>query len=77
MAERWFSKAALLGSSLAQYELGRMYQHGIGVRTDLKEAISWYEKAAAQGDKKSEAIIEEIRSKPEETLLFSITAPLP
>ena len=27
-----------------------MYQHGIGVRQDSIEAVSWYRKAAEQGD---------------------------
>ncbi len=33
----------------AQYELGRKYDHGIGVPEDYAEAEKWYRKAAEQG----------------------------
>ncbi|TAH01778.1 MAG: sel1 repeat family protein, partial [Sphingobacteriales bacterium] len=43
------SKAAEQGYARAQYNLGLMYEEGIGVLQDKKEAISWYFKAAEQG----------------------------
>lgn len=37
----------------ARYDLGRMYELGMGVDKDLAKAISWYEKAAQQGHQKA------------------------
>lgn len=37
------------GSSNAQFELGRMFENGIGVARDPQQAAFWYGKAAAQG----------------------------
>lgn len=41
---------ASLGNTLAEYELGQIYQHGMGVAPDAVEAIHNYELAAAQDD---------------------------
>ncbi len=38
------------GDAQAQYELGFMYDRGLGVPQDYKEAASWYRKAAEQGN---------------------------
>ena len=41
---------AAKGDAHAQYELGYMYDRGLGVHQDFKEAASWYRKAAEQGN---------------------------
>jgi len=38
-----------IGDATAQYNLARMYNKGRGVTQDDKEAVKWYQKAAAQG----------------------------
>ncbi|MEO7954505.1 MAG: tetratricopeptide repeat protein [Polaromonas sp.] len=38
------------GSTSAQFELGRMFENGIGVGRDPQQAVFWYGQAAAQGD---------------------------
>ncbi len=38
------------GYADAQYNLGLMYDNGLGVPQDDKEAVKWYRKAADQGD---------------------------
>ena len=38
------------GSIAAQYNLGMLYNNGIGRRQDAKFAFKWFEKAAAAGD---------------------------
>ena len=35
---------------MAQDKLGDMYADGLGVTKDVKVAMSWYEKAGAQGN---------------------------
>lgn len=37
-------------NSQAQFKLGKMYFHGQGVAEDEKMAVSWFRKAAAQGN---------------------------
>ena len=38
------------GNADAQHNLGFMYMHGYGVAQDYAEAVTWYRKAADQGD---------------------------
>ena len=38
------------GDAEAQYNLGVMYEHSLGVPQDYKEAFKWYRLAAEQGD---------------------------
>ena len=42
--------AADQGNSVAQYELGVMYDEGRGVIQDYKESVRWYRLSADQGD---------------------------
>ncbi len=44
-------QASRLGHPKAQYRLGWIYEHGIGVAHDLAKAKEWYRKAAANGDR--------------------------
>ena len=44
----------------AQYELGQIYEQGIGTRVDYTKALRWYHKAAKQGDQNSLYRIEKL-----------------
>lgn len=44
-----FSQAAAQGNTSALYGLGMMYNEGLGVRRNYKEAAAWHQKAAEQG----------------------------
>jgi TPR repeat protein len=44
-----FRSLADQGHAVAQYDLGRMYYEGLGVRRNVGEALSWFRLAAAQG----------------------------
>jgi TPR repeat protein len=44
-----FRSAAQQGIAIAQYNLGQMYNQGIGIAQDYKEAVHWYKLAAEQG----------------------------
>lgn len=46
-------KGALSGNAEAQFNLGRMYSKGYGVKQNLKQAIYWYTKSADQGHLKA------------------------
>ena len=43
------------GISVAQYNLGLMYENAQGVPQDHKEAVKWFRKAAEQGDSDAQA----------------------
>lgn len=45
----WFRKAAGQGVANARYNLGVLYQQGLGVPKDMREAIKWYRAAADIG----------------------------
>ncbi len=45
----WFTKSAEKGMANAHYNLGVMYQQGLGVPQDAAAALGWYEKAAQLG----------------------------
>ncbi len=45
----WFGKAAGQGIANARYNLGVLYQQGLGVPKNMREAIKWYRAAADLG----------------------------
>jgi TPR repeat protein len=45
----WLRKAAAQNFAAAEYDLGVVYETGMGVPKDLNSAKSWYKKAADQG----------------------------
>jgi hypothetical protein len=45
-----YRQAADRGLSVAQYDVGRMYQDGLGVPVDYEEALKWFRLAALQGN---------------------------
>lgn len=49
MAVQWYRKAAAQGYPAAQYKLGEMYWHGIGVARDVMASAKWYLMAAELG----------------------------
>ncbi len=44
----WFMQEAQAGNAVAQYGLAHMFQYGLGVPKDVKQAAYWYHQAAAQ-----------------------------
>ncbi len=48
-ANKWVAMAAEKNDPNAQFNLGLSYEAGLGVEKDIKRAIYWYEKSAAQG----------------------------
>ena len=50
----WFREAAVGGVANARYNLGVLYQQGLGVERDLNKAISWYRAAAKLGHPEAE-----------------------
>jgi TPR repeat protein len=48
-AANWFREAAIQGLPNAQYNLGVLYERGLGVREDETRALLWYHSAAEQG----------------------------
>lgn len=50
LAYEEFLAAARKGHADSQFNLGLMYEQGIGIGKDEKEAVVWYGKSAAQGN---------------------------
>ena len=48
-AATWFREAAINGLAVAQFNLGAMYETGIGAPRDETRALLWYHSAAEQG----------------------------
>ncbi|MEQ8586615.1 MAG: peptidoglycan-binding protein [Thalassobaculaceae bacterium] len=48
-AATWFREAAINGLDVAQFNLGVMYETGLGVPEDQTRALLWYHSAAEQG----------------------------
>lgn len=46
---KWVRVAAELNEPLAQFELGTLYEYGVGVPADLQEAARWYLLSAQRG----------------------------
>ena len=45
-----YQSAADKGNAAAQYALGQVYEHGhLDLKKDKAQALTWYQKAAAQG----------------------------
>lgn len=40
---------AAIGDTIAQFDIGQMYQYGVGVEKDINQAIKYYELAVQQG----------------------------
>jgi TPR repeat protein len=51
------------GIAVAQFNLGGMYQDGLGVSQDDEEAVNWYRKAAEQGHKVAKLRLDKMKSK--------------
>ena len=49
-AIRWYKLAGKLGNVDAQFNLGLMYEKGLGVAEDHQEAIKWYILSAEYGN---------------------------
>jgi len=50
LAFKEFSASAKDGHADSQFNLGLMYEYGIGVGKDEREALAWYQKSAEQGN---------------------------
>ncbi|MDO6761475.1 tetratricopeptide repeat protein [Tamlana sp. 2_MG-2023] len=45
-----FTEAAKAGHVYAQYNLGLMYEQGLGTNKNLEEAVHWYRESSMQGN---------------------------
>jgi localization factor PodJL len=63
LAAQWFRRAADLGLVDSQYNLGRLYEQGLGVNQNPAEAYKWYLVAARSGDGESRQSAERVRAK--------------
>jgi TPR repeat protein len=48
-AFEWYTEAATEAHQRAQFELAECYRSGVGVKKNLKKAITWYSRVEEQG----------------------------
>jgi hypothetical protein len=58
-----YRKAADQGNADAQFCLAVMYNEGRGVPHDPGQAVSWYRRAAEQGNKPSKAVLAKLNQR--------------
>lgn len=56
-ARVWYTKAADQGHIAAAFNLGSLFQNGLGGRVDVRRALEWYGRAAIHGDHEAEFAI--------------------
>ncbi len=59
-AFEWYLKAAVAGYEKSQLVVGLMFLEGVGVPLSLHEAMTWLQRAAAQGSEEAKQVIAEI-----------------
>jgi Zn-dependent protease with chaperone function len=57
-----YLRAAKLGNPWAEYEVGRMYLVGIGVKPDRQQAIDWFRISAGHGHKQARIALERLQA---------------
>ncbi|MGC4043610.1 MAG: tetratricopeptide repeat protein [Armatimonas sp.] len=63
-AAEWFKKAADKNHTTACYNLGILYETGLGVDKNVDEAKQWYEKAAKYGHQKAKDAVARLTTEP-------------
>ena len=56
-ALQYYTLAAEQGNAAAQYNCGLMYYEGYGTEIDFAEALKWFERSAAQGQKEAQEAV--------------------
>lgn len=62
-ALRWFTSAAEYGLADSQFNLGVIYENGVGVAADLAQAYKWYALAAKAGDSDAKGLRDALKAK--------------
>ena len=59
-AFQYYLKAIEKGNMYSQYNLGLLFQYGLGVKADSAEAVKWYRKSANQGYEEAKKKLKEL-----------------
>ncbi|KAJ1550929.1 hypothetical protein HK096_004181, partial [Nowakowskiella sp. JEL0078] len=57
----WAQKSAETGLAKAEYAVGYYFEHGIGVKINIKEAKKWYTRAASKGNQRARDKLRDIQ----------------
>jgi len=55
-----YKDAANMGNKIAQFNLGILYENGIGIKKDIDQAIYWHRSSARQGYKVAQKRLEKL-----------------
>jgi TPR repeat protein len=56
----WYRRAADAGNDAAMYNIGALWEAGLGVPEDREQAIAWYRKAATAGNEPAKAALKSL-----------------
>jgi TPR repeat protein len=63
LAVRWYLERAVVDDGQSAFHLGKIYEHGWGVRRDFVEAVKWYRRAAQAGNKEADKLADSLQSR--------------
>ena len=62
LALTWYLDRAIAGNAEAALSLGKIFEHGWGISSDLHEATKWYKHAQLLGEKGAEALLRDLKT---------------
>jgi TPR repeat protein len=63
LALSWYLDRAIAGNAEAALSLGKIFEHGWGIGTDLNEAAKWYKRARVLGSKDAEGLLRDLKTR--------------
>lgn len=76
-AKTWYELAAQKGNASAMNQLGWLYEHGIATEPNIKEALNWYRKGAANNQAAKENLARLEQAAPNPTCNANVPNPHP
>jgi TPR repeat protein len=62
LALTWYLDRAIAGNAEAALSLGKIFEHGWGISSDLHEATKWYKRAQMLGAKDAEVLLRDLKT---------------
>ena len=63
IAVSWYLERAVAGNAEAALSLGKIFEHGWGAVSDLRESVKWYQHARMLGSKEAEGFLKDLNER--------------
>ena len=63
IAVSWYLERAVAGNAEAALSLGKIFEHGWGAVSDLRESVKWYQHARMLGSKEAEVFLQDLKAR--------------